>query len=710
MATALLNLVRLNHREVNIVPGDSPTQGVRKPGQVGFGEALITVFNPTDQEQDIDVEFVCDDFPSLRDWVTLRPLAPKVATTAKDRPRDQNRKYTVPVAGNQSRDIAIHFKVGLESRARAGAYEFKVRARVKHGSGSGVRELEQEAVGVAIIRPFYRWKVESNPSVAERGPLRRRKKFTLNIINEGNDWLYVDVKVKDHPNLWVQVENKVIAVPPPSLDGTSSNRSVTVLTKTKLRFLRGEVRPTDLPIALARKDAPSVAPLADGAVGGFDPAGLGQPVLSSEAQVAQSPNSLQVGRVDYEPWIPTSVEGCWNQLKSKVRSTIMTVIGLFVMYQLLGAALVLKVSNILKVNRFQVTREDPKVLLTGQYQFLFGLPTLELTARDQSIPLASKWNGDKWELDFNNIALNKLNIFDALEGTNDNIVRIQPIWSRILWPAKAVEIKVGKEVEPDMNPVVLSEEYLIARGETGIKEVNLETKPGMKRGPGKEIAISEKRIVRSAEWSDTNTVRVTVNVDEIQPGKVETIGGTYKTYGGVSYTVKLVFRKEAEQPEPPDSPNGASGNEQGLDAPQAETGIPKSLEGFSGQDARRAMQSWAMGPRGDDYISQAKHVLARCYLRATGKEELRPPNLGGDELSAFRALIVWDSSSGLITGLSQDGDQLSDEDKLVVRLASASYNRAKGGSDLKGAAARLENDLTSEHLSLTQQVVPGLFD
>ena len=733
MATALLTLIRLHHLEVNIVPGDNPTQGVRKPGQVGFGEALVTVFNPTDQEQDIDVDFLCEDFPDLRDWVTLRPLAPKVATTAKDRPRDQNRKYTVPVAGNQSRDIAIHFKVGLESRARAGVYEFKVHARIKHGSGSGVRELEQDALGVAIIRPFFRWRVETNPSVAERGPLRRRQKFNVRVINEGNDWLYVDVKSKEHPNLWVLVENKVIAVPPPGSDGAPTSRNIVVNTRTRLRFLCGEVRPTEIPVTFTRKDAPSVAPLADGAVGGFDPAGLGQPVLTTEAQVAQSPNSQQVGRVDYEPWIPTSVEGCWNQLKSRVRSTIMTVIGLYVLYQLVGFALTKQAKDLFAftTTSYQATKDKPQVELKSKGPLFYGLPSIELeTINPKHVVsnISPTWSEDsktpgfrKWVIDLSKVMVEDQSVIELLDGSENNELVLRPRWSRILFGQVAmdVRIRVGSQKEERKSSMAIARPEINLTGIAGesvVKALEVSLPPDVPNGTTIKFdnAGVQGRVV------DVDKIEVTLTLESIGFGSGD-IGGTILTKDG-EFSIKIPYRFD-DSPKVPDESGtnlesssgtgsgGASGG--GSEQPDIQPeGTPSMLTGIT---ESTAVPTWKKVAEAEErsLVSielQARYVLAHSYLLATGQGEAKLLDIAENEsLRAFRASV--ESADGLIGGLSRRARGLTEEQQLLVKLAAAAFNRAcSRGKPLSGSAARLQNEITGDHKDLIDKVVPGLFD
>lgn len=330
--------MRLLHNEIDVVPGRKP-QHPAAEGMVGPGSAILRLQNTTSQVNAYTVRLRCDAPFWRDDWYALRPLpntgADGAADTAKaDQHGPNDRWVKVYVSRGGTRDIQIAFDLPQKPDARAGIYPFKAVVETHVGdsaSASGARDGRErftEIPAVAIVRPFYRWSLDMAPEERRVGILRRASEFEIVVTNEGNDWLYCDLKPPRHKDLLLDAPTMRLAVPPPEPGESQFQRSVPLQTATRLKALRGAPTSQPVPLTASRVDAPSVPPLPEPAQysGSAGTANTGASVIETAtnevAQIASERALL------YCPPVPTTLTGFMGGLVQNGRTLVFTLLGL----------------------------------------------------------------------------------------------------------------------------------------------------------------------------------------------------------------------------------------------------------------------------------------------------------------------------------------------------------------------------------------------
>jgi hypothetical protein len=341
-------MIRLLYPEVDIEPGRRATPPALLPvpeGQSMHGSAFVRVTNSTSQENAYTIRLDCDHPRWDENWSTIVSLppaaghpenAPPAGKPDQRGPHDRWVKIYVPSRG--TRDMWIRFDVPRRPEARAGRYACRIEVEtevVAPGDGSRRRGRVTELPAVAIVRPFYRWSLDMTPEQRRVGRFfRRRGEFEVVVTNEGNDWLYCDLKLPRPPDLLLEVPTLRMAVPPAEPgerlpgepgqdDRTGTRRTVPLRAVTRLKTLRGHVVPQPVLLSAVRVDAPSVPPLPTDTAD----AGVGVVVanVTSEAQQLSGDRSLL-----YCPLIPATLSDFVGRIGGSIQGLRITVIALVV--------------------------------------------------------------------------------------------------------------------------------------------------------------------------------------------------------------------------------------------------------------------------------------------------------------------------------------------------------------------------------------------
>ncbi|HVL38414.1 MAG TPA: hypothetical protein VM328_03385, partial [Fimbriimonadaceae bacterium] len=332
--------MQLLHTEIDIVPGRKPQRQPLPEGYVGQGTALLRIVNTTDQENAYTIRLRCEE-PYWQDaWYTLSALPPSGGQENQppqgkpDQIGPKGQTLTIYVSRGGTRDIMISFFAPDKSEARAGLYPFKavVETRVTVGDAAKRRkERITEIPGLAIVRPFYRWLVDVQPEDRKVGFFKRRSEFELVVTNQGNDWLYCDIKLPRPQNVFVQTPCVRLAVPPPE-PGKDSIRSLPIKGITRMKNVRGEPVAMNLPMTIQRVDAPSVPPLPEEAAYGGSGANPGASVVAADTQEIGAPAAPP--RLIYSPLIPASFSGFMKAIVQNAKGLMLLIIGAIVAYNL----------------------------------------------------------------------------------------------------------------------------------------------------------------------------------------------------------------------------------------------------------------------------------------------------------------------------------------------------------------------------------------
>jgi hypothetical protein len=327
--------MKLLHSEIDVVPGRKAQQPLAE-GQVGPGSAILRVENTTNQENAYTVRLRCEEPYWRDDWYTVRALpAPAAAegapsTGKSDQYGPNNRWVKVYVSRGGTRDVLIAFNLPQKPDSRAGRYPFKVVVETHVGdpaTGPRGRNRFSKLPAVGIVRPFYKWGVDLTPEECRAGLFRRAGEFEVVVSNEGNDWLYCDLKLPRHKDLLLEAPTVRLAVPPPEPGEDHLQRSVPLRGATRLKTLRGDRVLQALPVTAVRVHAPSVPPLPDEALPGGLGASLGAAVVATDtSEVAQVAGNRSL---TYCPPVPTTLTGFIGAIFQNGKTLVMTLLGLF---------------------------------------------------------------------------------------------------------------------------------------------------------------------------------------------------------------------------------------------------------------------------------------------------------------------------------------------------------------------------------------------
>ncbi len=329
--------MRLLHTEIDIEPGRKPQKQPLPEGWVGQGSCVVRIKNNTSQENAYTVRLRCEN-PYWQDtWYTMSALEPSgggdnAPPPGKPDQLGPNSRYvTIYVTRGGERDVMILFDVPKSYDARAGLYDLVIQVETRViGQSSGLRRKERftELRAVAIVRPFYVWNSEVTPETRKVGFFKRGADFELVLTNEGNDWLYCDLRIPKPKDVLVETPTTRVAVPPPEPGQERSVRTLPVRGVSRVRAFRGERQPMPLPITVARTHVPSVPPLPDVALSEPASANCHAAVVEADTQDLRLPQNDKA--LINCPLFPATLSGCLGAIAQNGKGLIMTLIGLIV--------------------------------------------------------------------------------------------------------------------------------------------------------------------------------------------------------------------------------------------------------------------------------------------------------------------------------------------------------------------------------------------
>ena len=329
--------MKLLHSEIDIEPGRKPQKQLLPEGWVGQGSCVVRIKNNTNQENAYTVRLRCDNAYWQDTWYQMSALPPSGGSENAPPPGKQdqygpnNRSVTIYITRGGERDVIILFDVPKSYDARAGLYNLVVQVEtrvVEQASGLRRKERFTELRAVGIIRPFYAWSSEITPETRKVGFFKRAAEFELVLTNEGNDWLYCDLRIPRPKDVLVETLTTRVAVPPPEPGQERSIRTLPVRGVSRVRAFRGERQSMPLPITVERTAVPSVPPLPDVAM--YEPASAQcyGAVVESDTQDLRLPENDKA--LINCPLFPATLSGCLGAIAQNGKGLIMTLIGLIV--------------------------------------------------------------------------------------------------------------------------------------------------------------------------------------------------------------------------------------------------------------------------------------------------------------------------------------------------------------------------------------------
>lgn len=359
--------MKLLHSEVDVVPGRKPQKQPLPEGHVGVGMATLRIDNTTERQNQYTVRIKCDQ-PYWQDaWFTIAALPPtggpeNAPPSGKpDQAGPRNQSLTIFIKDRGVRDVVLSFVVPDKSECRAGVYKATVVVETRVVSDDphvARKERITELPLTVIIRPFYKWTVAYAPEEKRVGILRRRADFELTIDNQGNDWLYLDLKAPRPQNLLVEAITQRVAIPPPE-PGRESTRTIPLKGISRMKVIRGPKTPTALSPTLQRVDAPSIPPLPEAAAFGPSSANLGAAVVG--ADTTEVGPTTTACKAIYCPPIPDTFTGFLEALVRNVKGLVVMAIGAILAMQVFVFMYEMYVKNIteVRVSRSQVKLGEP---------------------------------------------------------------------------------------------------------------------------------------------------------------------------------------------------------------------------------------------------------------------------------------------------------------------------------------------------------------
>ncbi len=188
-------MIILQQNEINIVPGqEAPVRPPKK--RIGENGAILRVVNKSDQEVHFTISVSCSNPYWRQEWLRMASLRlPEqeqkgAAQQIKEDIRLAGGALSIHVPRQSEQLVMIGFKVPRTPEARAGKYPLHISVQSEL-LGAGKRAAPDELFIDAYIASYYEWKVAlAEPRRRNVYLLRRRASFALQIVNQGNDWLY----------------------------------------------------------------------------------------------------------------------------------------------------------------------------------------------------------------------------------------------------------------------------------------------------------------------------------------------------------------------------------------------------------------------------------------------------------------------------------------------------------------------------------------
>jgi hypothetical protein len=331
--------VKLLQSEIDVVPGRKPQKQPLPEGYVGTGIGTLRIDNATQRQNSYTIHVKCDQ-PFWQDvWCTISALAPgggaeNAPPSGKpDQPGPRGQSLTIFIKDGGVRDVLLSFFVPEKSECRAGVYKATVivETRVVSDDPHAARKERITEIPISIIvRPFHKWQVSFSPEEKRVGLFRRKTDFELAVDNQGNDWLYVELKLPRPQNVLIDAKVQRLAVPPPDGD-RESIRTAPVRAVTRQRVVRGARTPTPLPLTVQRIEAPSIPPLPEEAAFGPSGANLGAAVIGADTNDIGVP--AVPSKVVYCPPIPDTLTGFLEAVVRNIKGLVVALIGLFIAWQ-----------------------------------------------------------------------------------------------------------------------------------------------------------------------------------------------------------------------------------------------------------------------------------------------------------------------------------------------------------------------------------------
>ena len=331
--------MKLLQSEIDVVPGRKPQKQPLPEGYVGTGIGTLRIDNATQRQNSYTIHVKCEQ-PFWQDaWCTLSALAPgggaeNAPPSGKpDQPGPRGQSLTIFIKDGGVRDVLLSFFVPEKSECRAGVYKATVivETRVVSDDPHAARKERITEIPISIIvRPFHKWQVSFSPEEKRVGLFRRKTDFELAVDNQGNDWLYVELKLPRPQNVLIDAKVQRLAVPPPDGD-RESIRTAPVRAVTRQRIVRGPKTPTPLPLTVQRIDAPSIPPLPEEAAFGPSGANLGAAVVGADTNDIGIP--AIPSKVVYCPPIPDTLTGFLEAVVRNIKGLVVALIGLFIAWQ-----------------------------------------------------------------------------------------------------------------------------------------------------------------------------------------------------------------------------------------------------------------------------------------------------------------------------------------------------------------------------------------
>lgn len=332
--------MKLLHTEVDVVPGRKPKKEPLPEGYVAQGTAVLRITNTSNRQNAYTIRLKCEE-PFWQDsWFQIGAMPPtggpenQPPSGKPDQPGARNQSVTIYVQDRGTRDVFLAFFVPEKSECRAGAYAVKIVVEtriVSNDPQEARKERITEFPATVIIRPFYKWTISYSPEDRRVGFFKRGKEYEVVVENQGNDWLYCDLRMPRPQNVLVETLTARMAVPPPE-PGAESIRTVPFKAISRVHTFRGARQAMPLPITVQRVHAPTVPPLPEEALTGPSGANVGAAVVTTETTDVGTPEVPAT--LTYSPLIPATLTGFLQALAQNFRGIVFVVIGGILCWQM----------------------------------------------------------------------------------------------------------------------------------------------------------------------------------------------------------------------------------------------------------------------------------------------------------------------------------------------------------------------------------------
>lgn len=498
--------MKLLHTEIDVIPGRKPQKQPLPEGHVGAGTAVLRITNTTSRQNAYTIRITCEE-PYWQDaWFQVSALPPiggpenQPPAGKPDQPGPRNQSITIYVQDGGTRDIFLSFFVPEKSECRSGAYPVKIVVETRIVSNDpqlARKERISEIPALVIVRPFYKWTMSYQPEDRKVGFFRRGKEYEVVVDNQGNDWLYCDLKLPRPQNVLVETPTVRLAVPPPE-PGADSVRTVPFRAISRVRAVRGDHQVMPIPVTVQRVNAPTVPPLPEEAQ--FGPSGANAGAAVTETETSDIGNPEFPATLTYCPLIPATLTGFFQAVGRNFRSLLMLVVGFIIAYNLavFSWKYFFSQTKLVNVSTTQITLGKP-FFISGRYIYGSKVAVYDVTGKEkladvQAVPTLDNATDQKLKCTINDESVNNKTVKIAVQRGG---------WVSLLDAFLPVEmskenIEIGK-VQVKTGPAAGSIPQIVDPGkDLVIGGVNF----GEEKG---EVLLNGQKAVVS-EWSDRNIV------------------------------------------------------------------------------------------------------------------------------------------------------------------------------------------------------------